>query len=422
MKQSPYQLEHDIGISWYVSDTNGTGGIIRKNPEDFLVEEIAVRDLKGGIYSVCRLTKTNWDQQRVIREISHRLGISNKRIGFAGTKDKRAKTTQYISLYNVPEEQIAGISIKDVSIQYLGTSDKQISLGDLLGNSFSITVSECESQVDEDELRRISSTFHEGVPNYYGLQRFGVNRPNTHLIGFALLRREYEEAVRIFIGMPGRNEDEPAKRARETYLATNDPRAALREMPQYLSPERTILHHLIENPLDYKGSFLRFPKTFRSMFVSAAQSYFFNMTLSNRIARGSSLIHPEMGDTLLFSDRKTDIVTEKNHKMAEIAIKRKRCSIGIAIPGRIPVKITSQSDEYMKMLMEKEGINPEQYDMISHYLETSFDGTIRSASIFTDISVQHVPDGYQLQFTLGPGQYATTICREFMKSPPDCMV
>lgn len=422
MKPTTYPLEKELGISWYVSDREGTGGRIRKNPEDFQVEEIGKPVLGTGKYLICRLTKTNWDQQRIIKEISHRLGISHKRIGFAGTKDKRARTTQYISIYDISQEQIESLLIKDVRLQVIGRANQQISLGSLLGNKFSVIIRDCTHIPDMDHLNSISSDIARGVPNYYGLQRFGVNRPNTHIIGKAILKQDFEDAVRIFLGMPGHNEDQKTKNAREIYITTRDPRAVLQEIPLYLSLERAVLHYLIEHPGDFKGSFLIFPKTLRSMFVSATQSYFFNLALSNRIYEGYSITEPEIGDTILFSDGKSDIVTRSNQKMASIQVKRGRCSIGISIPGSVPLLRTGLCDEYIREIMEKEGINAEMFSHASRYLGVSFDGTIRSASIKTNITHTILEDGYKMDFCLGPGQYATTICREFMKSPPENMV
>ena len=78
-----------------------------QQPEDFLVEEIPPEKKQtSGPFLICRLTKRNWELQHAIKEIAKRLGISHRRIGFAGTKDRNAVTTQWISLYNVTPEQV----------------------------------------------------------------------------------------------------------------------------------------------------------------------------------------------------------------------------------------------------------------------------------------------------------------------------
>ena len=112
MRLSTYPLEHLLGMNYYASDTEGIGGKLRVDPEDFLVEEIPLIKKGGtsGPFLICRLTKTNWELGHAIKEIAKRLGISHRRIGWAGTKDRNAITRQWISLYNVTADQVAGDS------------------------------------------------------------------------------------------------------------------------------------------------------------------------------------------------------------------------------------------------------------------------------------------------------------------------
>jgi tRNA pseudouridine13 synthase len=87
MKPSPYPLEQILGMRYYASDTPGIGGRLRAMAEDFVVEEIPSGIGTEGPFLICRLTKKDWDQQRAVREIAKRLGISYRRINFSGTKD-----------------------------------------------------------------------------------------------------------------------------------------------------------------------------------------------------------------------------------------------------------------------------------------------------------------------------------------------
>jgi len=113
MKPSTFPLERELGIHWYASDAEGIGGRLRTTAEDFIVEEIPPEKKQTtGPFLICRLTKKNWELQHAIKEIAKRLGISHRRIGFAGTKDRNAITTQWISLYNVTPEQVAAIYLR----------------------------------------------------------------------------------------------------------------------------------------------------------------------------------------------------------------------------------------------------------------------------------------------------------------------
>ena len=99
MMKSEYPIEILLGMDYYSTGCSGTGGVLKKTPEDFRVNEL-YGDIKmsGGPYLICELEKTNWDLQRAVKEISKVLGISHRRIGWAGTKDKRAVTKQLISI------------------------------------------------------------------------------------------------------------------------------------------------------------------------------------------------------------------------------------------------------------------------------------------------------------------------------------
>ena len=208
MKQSTYPLELLLGMKYYASDAEGIGGKLRSVAEDFIVEEIPLPEKGGtsGPYLICKLTKTNWELQHAIKEIAKRLGISHRRIGWAGTKDRNAITQQMISIYKVTAEQVSEIRCKDITLEPVRTVNEALSLGDLLGNRFAITIRDCLPQDLEARVRATNETAGQGLPNYFGLQRFGATRPVTHLVGECILRGDFEQAVVTYIGkeFPGR--------------------------------------------------------------------------------------------------------------------------------------------------------------------------------------------------------------------------
>lgn len=74
---------------------------IKKQPEDFLVEEITPNnkvleigkkykfDKKSkGEQTICVLEKKNWDTIGALKEVANRLRVSSSRIGFAGMGPK----------------------------------------------------------------------------------------------------------------------------------------------------------------------------------------------------------------------------------------------------------------------------------------------------------------------------------------------
>ncbi|MFH0966871.1 MAG: tRNA pseudouridine(13) synthase TruD [Methanobacteriota archaeon] len=424
MRKSPYPLDNTLGISWYISDLDGIGGRLRDTPEDFIVEELAPPPdpSKTGSYLICRLTKKNWDQQRAIKEIANRLGMSHQRIGFAGTKDKRAVTTQYISIYKADPNVITTLHIPDITIEPVGSSDQQISLGKLLGNRFRIALTEFTPLNADIPYKSILTGLSGGVPNYFGYQRFGVQRPVTHLTGLDILRGSYEDAVKTFVSYPSVSEGPESMEGRKYYRDTGDAKESLHKIPVRLSLERALLHHLVTNPGDYGGAFHAFPRTLRSMFVSAVQSWFFNRALSMRIEEGRGLSDPGPGDRIIFPDGKSDVVSTGTVRMAAMQMKRDRCRLALFMPGSENFDPVGPDDENMAWLMQEEGITAEMFGLASTYLETRFSGALRAILLSTAINMEQCEDRIIFSFSLQPGQYATTVLREIMKADPISMI
>jgi tRNA pseudouridine13 synthase len=424
MKQSTYPLERELGMKYYASDAGGIGGRLRTTPQDFVVDEIPLEGKGGtdGPYLICKLTKTNWELQHAVKEIANRLGISHRRIGWAGTKDRNAITTQWISIYNVTAEQVAAIRLKDIVLTPVRNSNEAFALGDLQGNRFDLVIREADMTDLENRVLVITETTREGVPNYFGLQRFGAIRPVTHKVGEWILRGDYEQAVLTYIGLAFPDESDGIKAIRSAFSADRDAGAALHALPVQMNYERAMLHHLYANPGDYAGALHELPPKLLSMFVSAYQSWLFNSALSRRFDDGHSMTVPEPGDQLIFANGRTDIVTPANAPAAAIHIRRGRCSIAIFMPGKDKTGSGAASDRIIAEFMAESSITPADFDRASRFVGTKFDGAFRPISLKTAIESLIDGDAVRLKFTLPPGHYATTVCREFMKADPVRMI
>jgi len=423
MMESPYPLERELGMQFYATDTPGIGGTLRTVPEDFIVDEIPL-EKKGspsGPYLICRLTKTSWELQHAVKEIAKRLNISHRRIGWAGTKDRNARTTQLVSLYKVTPEQVAALHIKDITLEVLGQANQQLSLGDLEGNLFDIRIRDADPDNLAGRVASVTKTASVALPNYFGLQRFGVIRPLTHRIGELILRGEYEQAVSTYVGHAFPLENEAARKARTVYWETRDAAVALRDLPVAMSFERSMLSFLQAYPGDYAGALQQLPPKLLSMFVSAFQSYLFNCALSHRLAAGHTLSEAVPGDRLIFANGRTDMATAANRAAVSLHLARRRCSIALFMPGRDDAGVPA-GDDATRALLADLRITPDDFRRASVFVQTKFDGAWRPIALCTTVESAVPERDVCLKFTLPPGHYATTVCREYMKADPVRMV
>ena len=257
---------------------------IKEKPEDFIVEEITpdgeVLEVgkpvtwRGGDgdYLVFVLEKKNWNTMGALREIAIRARVSKKRFSFAGTKDRRAITTQRVSAWKLTKEQLSKIKIKDITLKPICYSKEPVVLGDLVGNRFTISVG------DAGHMRKPDGR----VPNFFGPQRFGESRPITHLVGKAIVNEQYQLAVEIYLYESFRTEREDDRLARERLAKEKDYAEALNYFPKYLKYERSLLGHLAKAQNDYVGALNALPRNLLLMFVHAYQSYLFNKVLEKR--------------------------------------------------------------------------------------------------------------------------------------------
>jgi tRNA pseudouridine13 synthase len=416
-----------LGMDYYITDSPGCGGIIKSCAEDFRVtEEFEELGYEGGRYLVLDVEKTNWDTHHLIREMARRLCISQKRFGWAGTKDKKAVTVQRISIMNLDESALTRINLPDLKIRVLGKTNRAVGLGDLLGNRFHITIRDLSCPDPVARLATITSEIEEygGVPNYFGIQRFGDQRPVTHRVGEALVRGKTKEAAFIFLALPFPGELERTRVVREKLWVTQDIPAALKEFPEYLHYELAMLNYLVEHPGDYAHSFDVLSINLKRLFVHAYQSYLFNRILSSRMAAGMPLKKAVVGDVVCFAkdglpdmDR-VQIVTSENQEAIDRLAKRDRAFLTLPLIGFETAIEEGAQGEMERSILREEGISPENF-RVPENPDLGSRGTRRAALCHVKPQIRVEENRAELQFSLPKGSYATVVLREYMKSADD---
>ena len=440
-------LEKELGIETYVTPSPGVGGRIRQLLDDFVVEELLVdgslaevslpvetwEPAGEGRYLICVLVKRRWDTFLAVRQVAQRLRISQKRIRFAGIKDTKALTAQHISLQSVSPNRVSEVKIKDITLYPQRFSRDRIYSQLIQGNRFHITIRGVDHPVSviEERTKNVQDEIESrgGVPNFFGHQRFGTIRPNTHQVGKYLTRGDAEKAALIFLAEPSIHEHPEAKEARQQLQDTLDYEEALNSFPRFLRYERFMLGHLAKYPNDFVGAFRELPRRLRKLFVQAYQSYLFNRFLSERIRRGIPLDEPQIGDYTIRLDEhglpteEYDQATATNLQTIEDAVKEGKMCVAAPLVGIKQPPSRGLQGEIEQEILETENVTPENFQL-SFMPEATAEGRVRAIlNPVRNLLQEEIAEDKEnidkqmikLGFTLHRGSYATVLLREFMK-------
>ncbi len=159
-------------------------GVIRQQPEDFQVDELAGFEPSGSGEHVClhirkRGDNTLWLAKQLARLASVRLSD----VGYCGLKDRNAVTSQWFSVWLPGGEEPDWQQLSSPSVTLLQASrhHRKLKRGSHAGNRFRIRITGLNIApgcTAEDVEVRLNAIRSQGVPNYFGEQRFGHDGGN----------------------------------------------------------------------------------------------------------------------------------------------------------------------------------------------------------------------------------------------------
>ena len=406
------QKEKLIGLGPRLINGPAPRGMLKENPEDFVVQEIPSnlpRD-DDGRYTIFSATLRNWDTNRFVIELANYFRISRERITYAGTKDKRGITTQYFCIDGTCDPYT--INYGDVTISEVFRSNTKLELGMLSGNRFSVNLFPQSSASDLISRKEMVDSFG-GFPNYFGWQRFGSMRINTHRVGELLVRGRYEDAVILYLYDPVFDHED----FRKNFGETRDAKMALKEYPPHLRFERSLLGYIVEHN-KIEGAFDVFPRYLKMIFIHSFQSYIFNRMLTKRIEKLGSLNRTFPGDTVTEVDNLFNRVGEP---FVVNSFSLEKIQRGIDENRMRPqMKLFGHDSEFSAGLMgeiEKDSLGDIKLNdfRIRGHRDMWSSGDLRVVSAIP--SNFSVSEELKLNFDLGKGMYATIFLRELVDFP-----
>jgi len=416
--ESKSKLDRSLGMEVYGTTTSGTGGVIRKSLEDFVVEEIPLQGGTSGPLILLVVEKRGIDTLTAAVMLSKKLKIPLQHVGFAGLKDTRAVSRQRFTVKAPENFDVSLISSEKLKVIGMYRTKKHLRPGMLLGNSFTIRIRDLAVPMREVEalLRGTLSQLDDlgGAPNFYGYQRFGVNRPNTHIVGKLLIQGDYEKAVIEMLATPYPNEPEDHREVRTFLAETMDFKRALRKFPRSLIFERLMIKWLVKRPNDYLGSLKRLPKYVLTLHVDAYLSYIFNKALSERLRKLGSLRRVVEGDIIAKCDAYGNPVRPTLITKGPLELREDQVILAF-VPACVRARPEGYMNELIISLFKKEGLEPPFKSLENLGLQGRI-GLLRQL-VFKprDLSYSIKDDALEIKFALPKSSYATALLREVMK-------
>ncbi|WP_271273027.1 tRNA pseudouridine(13) synthase TruD [Aliamphritea hakodatensis] len=184
----------------YVYGEPGATAMIRQQPDDFQVtENLAFEPEGSGDHVYLYIRKTGENTDWVARQLAHFCQVSPREVGYAGKKDRHAVTEQWFSVHLPGRAPLTWSLFERDTIQVLKATKhgRKLRLGSLTGNRFAIRL---RNVTDVADVMRRCELVRQGVPNYFGEQRFGHHGGNL-VKGAALIKGEYKERQKHKKGM-----------------------------------------------------------------------------------------------------------------------------------------------------------------------------------------------------------------------------
>ncbi|RLG86069.1 MAG: tRNA pseudouridine(13) synthase TruD [Thermoprotei archaeon] len=398
MKAHP--KDYVYGMYYYSSSVKTYCLSFTKSPSTFRVFEVIYPGTKvstsmarGPVrrddkYAHIVLCKEGVDTFEAIDRVAQEFGIGYDDIGIAGLKDANAYTCQLISVPNSDEilKRLSDVlRIDKISLYLLRTDDLGVDSRSIMGNYFELTINCCSGSLKEvDEV--LKSLSSDGFLNYYGYQRFGVSRPITHHVGKLLILREWDNAIRIYLGEPSSYEPKEVQEARRLFLK-GDYEGALSMFPRRYRYERLILKALIEGVEGLKA-IKKLAKNTICLFINAYQSYLFNLMINKLVD--------------IYEDIK------KLWRINDLGF----------VPGyNTPCTSSDEVSKVCKEVINEEGIDLKYFKI--NELRLNITGWFRALITKPKhLRYSYRKDHLNISFILERGAYASMILRELLKTDP----
>ncbi|WP_198245004.1 tRNA pseudouridine(13) synthase TruD [methane-oxidizing endosymbiont of Gigantopelta aegis] len=173
----------DAQIDWPRAWGGVSGsGLIKSTVDDFqVIEELSFEPAGEGEHVFLYLEKQGENTDYVARLLARFAGVRQRDIGYAGLKDRHARTRQWFSIWlpGKPELEWRDIETQQIKVLQVSRHLRKLKRGAIRCNHFQINLRDWQGENSrlQQQLQQIKTA---GFPNYFAQQRFGRDGQNLN--------------------------------------------------------------------------------------------------------------------------------------------------------------------------------------------------------------------------------------------------
>lgn len=334
------------------------GGHIKERPEDFLVDELPLYEPSGtGEHLYLRIGRRDMPHHEMLAVLRAHFGVSDWQIGFAGIKDRAALISQTVSIHLPHKPPLRALQHERMQVLWAAWHANKLRRGHLAGNRFSIRIRGVQPTQAPAVWRALQMMSVQGVPGYFGAQRFGM-RANGHTLGRLVLREAWPQLLAELLGTAGAPFPDYQRAARELAQAGRW-KEAFDAWPRSDRAERAALRALAQGASAQRAC-RTMPRDLLAFWVSAWQSAVFNRVLDQRV-QAHTLHELHVGDVAYKHRNGACFRVEDAAELAELNARAASFEISATalLPGHGALPTAGMAHQYEAEAICAFGMEPE---------------------------------------------------------------
>lgn len=408
------------GLRYLTADEPPIELRFKQQQEDFVVEELPSIEPSGeGEHLWVEVRKRGLSTPELARRAARELELAPRDVGYAGRKDARAVTRQWLSLRGVDEEAARRLEAADVEVLRCVRHTRKLRLGQLAGNRFELLLRGVRREDFGRIERSLARIVERGLPNYFGAQRFG-SQGRAYELGRLLLAGQVRAYLLELTG-PGQTLPRPAIGELHEALAQGR-RADMRKLaslaPSLPAGLRGLARQLARRPGDWRSALRAMDRPTLSFHLSALQSLVFNRLLASRL---EEFDRPLLGDLCALHPTRSFFEVTADEDLGQLGKRAAAFEISPTgcLPGTRAPLASGRPGELERQALEAEGLGggPPAFEV--HALASlELPGSRRPLRArVEDLDLAWRSEGLWMTFRLPPGSYATALIAELSKRP-----